>query len=760
MARALWTLGALSVTGSAALAEESTAAAADPIDTIQVIGVTPLHGVGLPLEKIPANVQSATSADLDRAESLDITSFMDRTLGSVTLNAGQNNPLQPDLQFRGFTASPLVGAAQGLTVYLNGVRFNDVFADNVNWDLLPESIVDSMNLISGANPLFGLNTLGGALSLQTKNGFNSAQTSVESYGGAFGRRLVSADSGGNNGEFGYFVNIRQFAEDGWRDASPSAALNVFASVGWHSRTTTVDVDFLFGQSSLTGNGTAPVELLRSDRAAIFTSPDETANAAKMLIIEATHWFAPTVQVAGNAYYRDTSTDTQNGDASGFTADGAGFLLNDAGAQVTDKAGTPLSEAFNAVNNRQQRRQHSYGTSGQATFLHSVFGHDNQLITGFGWSDGVARFRSAVEAVHFRSDRSVDETGLLVADGDIAANTRNTTVSGFFSDTLNLVPNVDLTVSGRYDHTTISIDDPVGNNPDIAGVHRYGRFNPAAGLTWQVAPAVNVFAGYSESARAPTPVELTCADPTVSCRLSSAFVNDPPLKAVVAASYEIGARGALWHNQWNIGYFRTTNADDILFQSTGGATGNIGFFTNVGDTRREGVELGLRGKFAQRATWYANYSHVNATFRDAFTENSPNHPLADAHGQIEVHAGNHLPGIPPHSAKGGIDFQITSRLTIGPQLVVNAGQYLRGDEANLLSTTAAYVVFNLHGTYTINKHLSAFVILENLFDRDYETFGALGQPSAVPFVPFTGFRDPRFLGPAPPLGGWIGVRLTL
>ena len=156
--------------------------AAEPdlqLENIEVISLTPLHGVGLEADKIPSHVQTATDEDIERNQSLDISDFMNQTMDSVSLNAAQNNPFQPDLKFRGFTASPLVGNSQGISVYQDGVRINEPFGDAVNFELLPKSAIASMNMMSGSNPLFGLNTLGGALSIQTKNGFTHPGHSLE-----------------------------------------------------------------------------------------------------------------------------------------------------------------------------------------------------------------------------------------------------------------------------------------------------------------------------------------------------------------------------------------------------------------------------------------------------------------------------------------------------------------------------------------------------------------------------------------------------
>ncbi len=173
-------------------------------ESIEVIGITPAHGTGLPVDMIPFSVQSATAEDIERSQSLDLSQFLNRNLGSVTINEAQNNPLQPDIQYRGFTSSPLLGLPQGLAVYQDGVRVNEAFGDTVNWDLIPKSSISSINLIGGANTVFGLNTLGGALSITTKNGFTHEGHSLEVYGGSYERIVSTIESGGNNGTWGYY----------------------------------------------------------------------------------------------------------------------------------------------------------------------------------------------------------------------------------------------------------------------------------------------------------------------------------------------------------------------------------------------------------------------------------------------------------------------------------------------------------------------------------------------------------------------------
>src|ERR1700722_6557405 len=197
----------------------SNPGAALELPQVIVIGNTPLPGFGLPLNQIPSNVQTATSSDIEREQSTEVADYLNNNFSGVNASESAGNPFQIDIYYHGFTASPLLGTPEGLSVYVDGVRVNDSFSDTVNWDLIPESAVNTVSLIYGSNPVFGLNTLGGALSIQTKSGHANPGTELEAYGGSFGRRSFRGQTGGEFGPFDYFFTGNYFDETGWRDVS-------------------------------------------------------------------------------------------------------------------------------------------------------------------------------------------------------------------------------------------------------------------------------------------------------------------------------------------------------------------------------------------------------------------------------------------------------------------------------------------------------------------------------------------------------------
>jgi iron complex outermembrane recepter protein len=755
------------------------AAASDPTELEEVV-VTAPFGPAIARDRVPARVQTAGTEQIAALQPLDLTELLNRGFGSVTINHAQNNPLQPDVNFRGQTASPLLGIAQGLAVYANGVRMNETFGDTVNWDLLPVSAVDSVQLLAGTNPVFGLNALGGALSLQLKNGFNFDGASLDASGGSFGRRTAIAQAGDNNGRWGYYGNFDYFAEDGWRDFSASDAVRGYGAIGYRNGEARLDLALSHADSELRGNGSSPAELLAIDRRQVFTHPDITRNRLTQVVAEGAMAAGDNLHLSGNTFYRELRTRTFNGDGTIFSACGFGandYLVEDDFTDVDgdgacsssidgnislvrDPAGNPIDsaadgEARNAINNIGRRSQRSHGASAQLTNeLALGDSRRNNLTLGLAWLHGRSGFDSVMEIAQLTDDRATTRTGILADEYRTAVDSTVRTWSLYAIDTLDVTRRLSLVFGWRYDNSRIALADRSGQSPELDGRHRYARLNPSAGLIWRGA-AAQVYGSISQASRTPTAVELACADENAPCSLPNAFLADPPLKEVVAHSAEMGVRGRLAGGiAWELGAYVTRHRDDILFQTTGGAQANVGYFANASDTLRRGVELSLEQQLGP-VHWQLSYSRIDATFRDPFVVSSPNHPQS-IDGRLLVPSGARIPGIARHQANLGLDLHAAPRWRLGADLNFRSGVYLRGDEINSLGLTHAYTVVNLRTEFQYSANLRVFARVENLLDSRYENFGLLGDPTEI----FPDFENPRFYGAGPPRGAWLGVRLLL
>lgn len=324
---------------------------------------------------------------------------------------------------------------------------------------------------------------------------------------------------------------------------------------------------------------------------------------------------------------------------------------------------------------------------------------------------------------------------------------------------DLTPSLALTLGGRYNIAQIRLSDQIGTS--LSGSHTFSRFNPVAGVTYKIVPSVTAYAGYADGNRAPTPAELSCADPARPCTLANFFVADPPLKQVVTHTYETGLRGGFdavdtGRVTWNAGLFRTDSDDDIINVASS-ITGR-GFFQNAGSTRRQGVQAGAAYR-DQHWSAYADYAYVDATFQDPLILNSPNNPLAAPDGTIAVRPGDRLPSIPAHRLRVGVDYKVLPDWTVGATLIYTGSQYLRGDEANLAPPVPDYWVVNLDTKYRVAPNFELFGVIRNLFDRKYATFGTFADVNGLTFGGVT-LTDPRALSLAPPLAVLVGLRARL
>jgi outer membrane receptor protein involved in Fe transport len=735
-----------------------------PYETV-VTATTPLHGSHLPKDHVAANVQTISAENLADHRSLDLSSYMSEGTGSVHINDVQGNPLQPDLQYRGFLASPLLGAPQGLSMYLDGVRLNEPFGDTINWELIPVNAIRSVNVIPGSNPIFGLNTLGGALSLETKTGFSDPGANGSLLYGSWNRKLVRADAGAHGKRFGIFAAAQIFDEDGRRESSPTRAEQAFVVGSYRNAGMAVDLSLMGANTSLAGNGAAPEQLLAMDRRAVFTTPDTTENQLFMATLRGERSLAPHLRLMGTAFVRTNRTRSSNGDQHDWSEcmamPGVLCSADDGGNQtpILDKTGAPVPflDSYDAAFNRTDTRQTSYGIAAQLTVDAPLVKRENHLFVGAEADQSQITFRSSTTVGTLDANRNTVDSGFLDPTSPIAVDSTVSDLGLYATDTFSIRPDLFSTVSARFNLTQLSLEDQIG--AALTGDHSFHRVNPAVGLSYQPRSWIGGYAGYSESNRAPTAVELTCASPTDPCRLPNAFAADPPLAQVVARTFEAGVRGAARRGTSRIGYdltaFRTVNSNDILF-ITSGMVANQGYFSNVGDTRRQGIEADISGSTriggGSRIDWSVFYTLIDATFETPYTALSATHPDA-VNGQIQVPAGAHIPSIPKHVVKVALSYLSPFGLYAGVNVVGNSSQYLRGDEANLLAPVPGYVFVNARVAYRFWSHAQVFVLADNLFNAQYSTVGVVGDATGV-LGPT--YDSPRFLGPGAPRAGWAGV----
>jgi outer membrane receptor protein involved in Fe transport len=739
--------------------------ALDVLPPVDVVAPSPLLGSGLDRDKVPAATTVLNAGDLRRDGPPDLLRALDDAAGAVALDDAQGNAYQPNLMYRGFTASPLDGTPQGLAVYVNGVRFNQSFGDSVNWDLLPAIAIDRVNL-EGANPVFGLNALGGSLSIRLKNGFAAHGGSAEAYGGSFGTIAGSFEDSRQSGNTAVYVAATLSHSDGWRQFNQSDVRQFYGDFGWRGPRSELHLNLLLADNRLNGPGTIPLPLLDVARGAAFTSPNLTSNRYGLLSLSGSGDITDHLSLQALAYYSNFSQRVVNGNAFDAQACAAmsGVLCSDNGEVLQDRAGQPIAD-FLAGGPYSQLNltavdTNGYGAALQATHDATVAGHHNVLVAGLSLDGGVTRFTAGSAIGGLDPQRQFIGPGVVIAqpDGSIAPvriGIVNDYYGAYVADTFDLTPALSLSASARLNVAQLSLDG--GDSAALSGRHSFVHLNPSVGLTWRVAPGVSAYASYATSNRAPTPAELSCASLQSPCTLANFFVGDPALKQVVAHTVEAGLRGRLHpfgtaSLDWNADLYRTDSDDDILFVASD--IPGFGYFQNVGNTRRQGIEAGLTLRAGRFRAWL-NYALTAATFGGALSLESPLNPGANAAGQIHVTAGDQMPGVPRHRLKLGFSYAAGGGWTVGLSSVVSSGEVLFGDEANLTPTTGGYVVLNANARYAVMQGVELFGQVQNVLNARYATFGTFSDTAAV----LPGASVTRSLSPAPPIAAYGGVRLT-
>jgi outer membrane receptor protein involved in Fe transport len=763
-----------SLIGSQCAHAQTAPSTVQNLPTLTVYPTTPIAGGGIDPDKVPASVNTIDANQIQQTESLNISDSLVKYIPGITVNEVAGNPFTPDVQFRGFVASPVSGTPQGLAVYQNGVRINEAFGDTVNWDLIPTAAINSINLVTN-NPAFGLNALGGAVVIQMKDGFNYHGAEIDTMGGSFGRIQSSAQWGKQIDNFAVYGALEGLHDNGFRNFQISNVGRFYGDIGVKNDRTEFHVNMGVAGDNFGVAATTPAELLQQYWGATYTTPQTNSNQVAYVNLTGKVEVTPSWTVDGIAHIRVFDQKTQDGNPTGAqpcTADPTLLCFGDGFTPANGLNGAQLSNPFDpsatlGEYDRTTTQTTTTGVSLQATNNDQLFGHNNHFVVGASFDYSVTRFTASAELGTIGPNYVVTGSGIFlgqsgdpVSDGPVDLRTTNQYTGLYALDTFDVTQAFSITAGGRFNVAKISLQDQLGTA--LNGDDTYMHFNPIIGGTYKITSGLTAYAGYSEANRAPTPLELGCADPAHPCIIASFLVSDPPLKQVVSHTVEAGLRGtadlSIGALGWKFGAFRADNSNDILSIPSPVLQG-FGYFQNVGSTRRQGIEAEATLK-SGKLQLTASYTFLDARFLNALLVGS-NSPFADANGNIQILPGDQIPAIPRNVAKLRVDYSVTDKFKVGGDAAFVGSQYFVGDESNQFAKLPSYAVFNLHASYQIDKTFQIYGRVDNIFDNRYASYGTFFDTTAVPNFANGGapFTDPRSLSPARPLALYAGLKAT-
>ncbi|HEU5042271.1 MAG TPA: TonB-dependent receptor, partial [Gemmatimonadales bacterium] len=643
------------------------------LPTIEVVGSILSEGGPGIQSGVPARTSTITAEELEAWEPRVVSDLL-QTQPGFSLYDDLGSPFKTSVSTRGFYASPVVGLPQGVSVFLDGVPVNEPDAAQVNFDLLPLEHVRRVELLSGTASLLGPNSLGGSMNLLTNHGGGAPHGELELTGGSYESFSGEGSVGGSSNGWNFYLGGGYTTEDGWRQATGGHGYNGFANVGRSGERSGFNLQVLRSESRAETAGSLPESIF-------FTDPETNFSTGDFEDLRQWH-------VALSGY---TPVGPGRGSATVY------YRRNDA-------------ERFNVnqINDPDVRS----------------FSENRTLGAAADWRYSAA-VGGGVLALRFGAGGSTNDVGIQLFAERIDPGQTTDVASDIWD--VNAYSTGDytrgrVTLSGglRYDYVRVPFNNLLDPTRDTTS--SYERVSPKGGVSVDLGSGVSVFGSAGASFRAPAVIELACADPEEPCPLPFALGDDPPLDPVTATTVEVGGRYLGDALAVDASVFRTWVRNDIFlfpFQEEGEPEGSTidGFFGNLGDTRREGVEIGARYYFPQGHSLYANYAYTRATFQvDGVEIFSIREEVG---GENVVEPGDRFPLVPAHRLNFGGLFQLPRGLSLGADARYVGRQYLRGDEANEEDQLDGYFVADARLGWDIGPW-GVSALVSNLFDSDHAT----------------------------------------
>lgn len=739
------------------------------LPTVEVVGVSPVASFNIPLNQYPGNIQVLRENDIESQKSSSFSELLGRSAASVNLNEIQGNPFQLDLNYRGQRLSPVLGSAQGISAYLDGVRINEAFGDVISWDMLPESAISTITMIPGSNPMYGMNTLSGALVMTTKNGLTHEGNEVELTAGSFGRQRADVGVGRNLGN-GYhaYAAATTFKEDGWREKSDSKLTNAFIKFGRDTEKTSWNVSVMGGTSDLKGNGLAPHDMYTTNYRQGYTFYDITENKSQQVSFAGTHKLSNEEKLSLTTWYRHAKRKGNNGDVNEdyreYLEDPIVNAMDDVGSLECDDHPTDCS----AVINRNTSKQKTFG----ATLQWDKQLGSHKMLSGVTIQQTRTSYQQSEGVTSFDSSRTAISAPTFAEQAD--HNGRVNQYSIFIGDVFTPMPGSLLSAALRYDYAKVnnklrSADEDNVMQAEENESFTYRKLNPSLGFSQVLNKQATVFGNWSQGMRVPTAFELGCANENNPCRVPTGLQDDPYLKPVISQTAEIGFRlFPTEKTRLTIAAFSNINKDDVAFVRVDGSQ-TEGIFTNIGKTQRDGIELTARHR-ESRWELGASYTYLKARYKSNLNIPSLEDSGAEGHGDIQAGPGTRIAGLPEHFFKFAAMYRVTPQVRVGGDVQFYGSQVVAGNENKTASgdadeavgkdKLAGYGILNLNANYEYVKGLNFFVRVNNVFDKKYASYATLGYnmfPGGQLVQPGSEAEGAVFYAPGAPRAVFAGVR---
>jgi iron complex outermembrane receptor protein len=547
------------------------------------------------------------------------------------------------LSSRGFGSRAPFGV-RGLRLNVDG--FPETLPDGQSQlDSIDLFAVEQLTVLRGPSSLFYGNATGGVVDITTQSGkTRNDSASVSVIGGNHGLKQANVQTSGRHDQGQHALSLTALDYQGFREQSEIRKYQFTGQAGW--------------------------DLADTRTVTVFLTAMDT----------------PVAQDPGGLTRQQAHQDRQQ--ASRFAS------LLDAGQQVDQQRLGLHYRDDDFVNGRLNARAFIslidyhrlfYGARLDYTLPFTVLTLPHRLLVGVDMDrQQDDRGRRAVSPTGNITAVTADEEQQASADGIFLQ------LDSHLSDRLML------TIGGRADRLRMTIDDALLTDGNDSGRREFQENSYSAGLSWQLSPAHTLYTTVSSAFESPTFTEL--ANP------SGAGGFNPDLEPQTALNREVGARGALGDRLfYEAALFRVDVDDEITPYEIGGRT----FYQNAGQTRRDGLELGLEHATTDQLTLALSWTWSDFRFQEFF----------DTQQNADV-SGKRLPGIPQHQLFAQVDWQAESGLFASVESILGRHRY--AENTNRTRVGSEWLV-NLRGGKAWKRNqqtVTLFAGINNLLDRDY------------------------------------------
>ncbi len=303
------------------------------------------------------------------------------------------------------------------------------------------------------------------------------------------------------------------------------------------------------------------------------------------------------------------------------------------------------------------------------------------------------------------------------------------VGPFVQISLSPYRRVTITTGVRYDYYKFMATDQKFDDGDQSGERTMSAASPSIGLTFAATPTFNLYTNFSTAYETPTTVEL-------SNRPEGEGGFNQLLEPERLRSFEVGFRGLVKpaRLQFDVAVYRARLLDTFVpFQGADEQT----FFSNAGESARNGVELSLDWKPTSRVNARMAYTYQDFLFQRFVLQGTD-------------YSGNLEPGAPPNRLFAGVDY--AAPFGLRSSATVRWVDDFFVNNANTVSNWEYTVVdlrFGLDRRWG-NHDARPFFGIDNLFGERYNSSvitNAYGPPGAK-----------RFFEPSPDREFYVGLTL--